>query len=144
MSIKITSIIEKDVVTMDEERTALEAAAAMAKMYVGSVIVKKAERVTGLFSERTLMMKIVAVGLDPAVVKLREVMARDLVMVGPDATCHQCIMLMKKYRCRHLTVFDKDELLGVVSLRDMVALMMEEKEHLVEELKGYMDEPDEK
>ncbi len=142
MSIKITSIIEKDVVTMDEERTALEAAAAMAKMYVGSVIVKKAAKVTGLFSERTLMMKVVAAGLDPAAVKLREVMSRDLVMVGPDATCHQCIMLMKKYRCRHLTVFDKDEFLGVVSLRDMVALMMKEKEHLVEEIKGYMDEPD--
>jgi signal-transduction protein with cAMP-binding, CBS, and nucleotidyltransferase domain len=146
MSIKITSIIEKDVVTLDEERTALDAAAIMAKMYVGSVIVKKAKRVTGLFTERDLMMKVVAAGRDPAVVKIREVMTRDLVMVGPYATCMQCIKLMKKYRCRHLAVFEKDEFLGVVSLRDMLALMIEEKEHLehlLGEIKGYMDEPDE-
>ncbi len=146
MSIKITSIIEKDVVTMDPERTAFEAAALMAKMYVGSVIVKKGKKVTGLFTERDLMMKVVAAGLDPAVVKISEVMTRDLVMVGPDATCMQCIKLMKKYRCRHLAVFEKDKFLGVVSLRDMLALMIEEKEHLehlLEEIKGYMDEPDE-
>ena len=144
MSIKITSIIEKDVVTMDEGCSALEAATAMAKMYVGSVIVKKGEKVTGLFTERDMITRIIAAGLDPAKALIKDAMVRDYVMVGPEATCNQCIKLMKKYRCRHLIVFDQDKFIGIVSLRDMLALMMEEKEHLVEKLKSYMDEPDEK
>ncbi len=143
MSIKITSIIEKDVVTMDEGCSALEAAEAMAKMYVGSVIAKKGEKVTGLFTERDMITKVLAVGLEPSKVLIKDAMVRDYVIVGPEATCQQCIKLMKKYRCRHLTVFDDDKFIGIVSLRDMVALMMEEKELLVKKLKGYIDEPDE-
>jgi CBS domain-containing protein len=143
MSIKITSIIEKDVATMDEEETALDAARAMAKMYVGSIIAKKGEKVTGLFTERDMITKIIAAGLEPAKVLLKDAMVRDYVIVGPEATCQQCIKLMKKYRCRHLTVFDNDKFVGIVSLRDMVALMIEEKGLLVEKLKGYIDEPGE-
>ena len=143
MSIKITSIIEKDVVTMDDECSALDAATAMAKMYVGSVIAKHGEKVTGLFTERDMITRIIAAGLEPAKVLIKDAMVRDYVMVGPEATCQQCIKLMKKYRCRHLTVFDGEEFIGIVSLRDMVALMMEEKEHLVEKLKSYIEEPGE-
>ncbi len=139
MSIKITSIIEKDVATMDEGATVLEAAEAMAKMYVGSIIAKNGDKVSGLFTERDMITKVIAAGLDPAKVLLKDAMVQDYVIVEPGATCQQCIKLMKKYRCRHLTVFDKDNFIGIVSLRDMVALMIEEKDLLVEKLKSYID-----
>jgi CBS domain-containing protein len=45
---------------------------------------------------------------------------------------------MKEYRCRHLLVFDGDEFVGIVSLRDMVMLMMEEKEELIAYLHQYI------
>ncbi len=139
MSIKITSIIEKDVATMDEGCSVLEAAEAMAKMYVGSIIVKNGDKVTGLFTERDMITKVIAAGLEPAKVLLKDAMLRDYVIVAPEATAEQCIKLMKKYRCRHLNVFDKESFIGIVSLRDMVALMIEEKEILVEKLKSYID-----
>jgi CBS domain-containing protein len=65
-------------------------------------------------------------------------MTKDVVIVSPKDTANYCLNLMKEYRCRHLLVFDGDEFVGIVSLRDMVMLMMEEKEELIAYLHQYI------
>jgi len=135
---KITSNIERTVLTIDENRTALEAATLMAEQYVGSAVITSPSGIQGLFTERDLMMKVVGEKRDPAKVKLKDVISIDSVRVSPNETSSRCLDLMKEHRCRHLLVFDGDEFVGIVSLRDMVALMIEEKECLITQLKGYI------
>jgi len=135
---KISSKIERAVLTIDDNRTVLEAVTLMAEKYVGSIVVTGSSGIRGMFTERDLMMKVVGEKRDPARVKLKDVISIAAVSVPSDETSERCLELMKEHRCRHLLVLDGDEFIGIVSLRDMVALMMEEKELLIEQLKGYI------
>ncbi len=134
---KITSKIEHTVLTIDENRTVLEATILMYEKFVGSVVITSPAGVKGLFTERDLM-KVVGERRDPAAVKVKNAMHPDVVKVRPDETSSRCLELMKEHRCRHLLVFDGEEFVGIVSLRDMVALMIEEKEQLIAQLKSYI------
>jgi len=84
------------------------------------------------------MLHVVGEKKDPAATRIKDVMPGDFVKVKPDEQSERCLDLMKAHRCRHLLVFDGDEFVGLVSLRDMVALMMEKKEERISRLKGYI------
>jgi CBS domain-containing protein len=116
----------------------LEAAILMAEQFIGSVVVTSAAKVTGILTERDLIMRVVGKGRDPDKVTIKDVMTTDLIRVGPEDSSGHCLNLMKEHRCRHLLVFDGDEFLGIVSLRDMVALLVDEKEELIEHLQRYI------
>lgn len=135
---EIYSGIQRAVATLDERSTALEAAQLMTERFIGSVVVRDAARVRGIFTERDLVKRVVAAGRDPRRVELREVMREELVHVGPNESVGRCLDLMKQHRCRHLLVFDGEECVGIVSLRDLVALMLEEKEQLIQQLTRYI------
>jgi len=135
---KITSHIERNVVTIDENNTALKAAMLMTDKYIGALVVTGARVGSGLFTERDLMMQVVGAQKNPADVTIKDVMSEKAVHVGPEETCERCLDLMKENRCRHLLVFDADEFVGIVSLRDIVALMIEEREEMISRLKEYI------
>jgi CBS domain-containing protein len=133
----VTKIIRR-VATIDENKTVLDAAKLMTEEFIGSVVVTNASGIRGLFTERELMMNVVGKGKDPGTVQVKDVMMRDPVRVAPTDTASICLDLMEKHRCRHLLVFDGHEFVGIVSLRDMVVLMIDEKEELIQQLQRYI------
>jgi len=135
---QITSEIMKDVVAINENTTALDAAVLMTEKYIGSVVVKGETGVLGVFTERDLMMKVVGEKKDPATTLVRDVMPVETVRVAPDETCARCLDLMKEHRCRHLLVFEGEHFIGIVSLRDIVAALMSEKEMFISSLGHYI------
>lgn len=135
---KITHRIERKVATIDQHRTVLDAALLMKDLYIGSVVVTCETGICGLFTERDLLMRVVGERRDPAATKLMQVLSKDQPRVSPDDTAEHCLDLMKEYRCRHLLVFEGDEFVGIVSLRDMVVLLLDEKEQLIARLKEYI------
>lgn len=134
----IESIIERNVATIDENSTAFDAAKLMTSHYIGSVIVSGRMGIKGLFTERELMMQVVGEGKDPAKVLLSDVVDEGYAKVTPQDSGAKCLDLMKEHRCRHLLVFDGEDFIGIVSLRDMVALLLEEKEQLIVSLNEYI------
>ena len=138
MAWSIASKIVRRVVTIDGSHSALEAATLMAEEFVGSAVITSSSKITGIFTERDLMMRVVGKKRDPDTVKINDVMTKNVVIVSPKDTANYCLNLMKEHRCRHLLVFDGDEFVGIVSLRDMVALMIEEKEDLIACLQQYI------
>ena len=127
---KITAGIEHSVTTIDEHHTTLEAARLMTEKYIGSVVF--------MATERELMMDVVGKGRDPAVVKVKDVMLTDHRKIASDATCEEALEVMKKKRCRHLLVFDGDEFIGLISMRDIVVLTLQEKDDLIAQLEQYI------
>lgn len=123
---------------IDDGQTALDAAKLMTEHYIGSVIVTGHMGVRGLFTERDLMMHVVGEDRDPAKVRLSDVVDEAYTKVRPQESAARCLDLMKEHRCRHILVFDGDKFVGLVSLRDMVALLIEEKEQLIEHLNQYI------
>lgn len=138
MSRQIALKIIRRVVTVDETRSALEAARIMTEEFIGSVVVTRASKVVGIFTERDLMMRVIGKRMDPERVKIKDVMTEELLKISPTDTADHCLDLMKEFRCRHLLVFDGDEFVGIVSLRDMVTLLLDEKEEMIEHLEKYI------
>ena len=138
MAWKIESKIIRKVATIDDHRSTLEAAILMTKEFIGSVVITNSSGIAGIFSERDLMMRVVGMRKDPEKVKIGDVMAKGPPRVSPEDTASHCLELMKENRCRHLLVFADNEFVGIVSLRDLVALMIEEKEELIESLTRYI------
>ena len=137
MTWNIASKIVRRVVTIDGHHSVLDAAILMADEFVGSAVITESSKIVGIFTERDLMMRVVGKKRDPELVSIKDVMTRDVITVSPKDTALTCLNLMKTHRCRHLLVFDGDEFIGIVSLRDMVALMIEEKEQLIAYLHQY-------
>jgi len=138
MAWKIESKIVRKVASIDEDRSALEAAIVMTKEFIGAIVVRNSSGIAGIFTERDLMMSVVGKKKDPEKVKIREVMSHNSATVSPNDSVSDCLDLMKNQRCRHLLVFADKEFVGIVSLRDLVALMIEEKEDLIESLNRYI------
>jgi CBS domain-containing protein len=139
MAWKIESKIVRKVATIDESKSTLEAAILMTEEFIGAVVVKNSSGIAGIFTERDLMMRVVGKKKDPEKVKIRDVMSNAPPKVSPKDTTSDCLDLMKNQRCRHLLVFADNEFVGIVSLRDLVALMIEEKEELIESLNRYIN-----
>jgi len=133
----ISPKVERKVALLDENKTVLDAAAVMVERFIGSVVATHESVVCGIFTERDLM-RVVAHHQDPATTTLKEVMRTDIVHASPHDSVDECLGLMRANRCRHLLVYDRDKFVGIVSLRDLAALMLEEKEALVEELTKYI------
>jgi signal-transduction protein with cAMP-binding, CBS, and nucleotidyltransferase domain len=134
----IESKIVRKIAMIDESQSCMEAAVLMTEEFVGSVVVTSSSKVSGIFTERDLMMRVVGKRRDPEKAKIKDVMTKDIIKVSPRDTASYCLTLMKEHRCRHLLVFDGDEFLGIVSLRDLVALMIDEKEELIGHLEKYI------
>lgn len=134
----ITPMIVRRVATIDENKSILDVAILMTEEFIGSVVITNSSGICGLFTERELVMKVVGKRKDPETVKIKDVMTTNPIKVNPNDTASHCLDLMKEYRCRHLLVFEGDEFVGIVSIRDMVALMIDEKEELIEHLKHYI------
>jgi len=134
----ISQTIERVVATVDENATVLEATLLMAKKEIGSVVVTSNSAIKSLFTERDLMKKVVAEKRDPNTLKIKDVMSTDLVKITSDEAPERCLQLMEEKQCRHLLVFDDDEFVGIISLRDLVAWMLKEREKMISELQGYI------
>jgi len=137
-AMKITSGIKKTVTTIDEHHTVLEAARLMTENYIGSVVVTSHSKIVGIFTERELMMRVVGKDREPGTVKIKDVMHTDHLKINSDASCEEALQLMEEKRCRHLLVFDGDEFIGLISLRDIVVLTLQEKDDLITQLEGYI------
>jgi len=98
--------------------TVREAAREMRNRHVGAVLVVAGDRLEGIFTERDMVNRVVAEGLDPDGTKLAEVMTKNPDTVGPNDTALVALRRMQDGGYRHLPVVDNGHLVGIVSRRD--------------------------
>ena len=138
---KVMSILKikgSDVLRIPQEATVLEALKQMAESRTGSVIVMDGERIAGIFTERDFAWNVGVRDIPPSAIKVKEVMTRSLVTVNPDDSVNQCMELITNHRIRHLPVMEGDELVGIVSIGDVVKDMIEELQFVVAQLENYI------
>jgi CBS domain-containing protein len=120
------------------DQTVREASRYMTERRVGAVAVLEGSRLVGILSERDVMGRVVAPGLDPDQTRVADVMTRDLV-VGEMADSHDVgLRKMKQAGCRHLPVVDGDRLVGMVSQRDLLQIDLSEKDEEIRWLNAYI------
>ncbi len=129
--------VTRDVATLDASAPIRDAARLMAEKKIGSVAVREDGRITGLVTERDLVITVLARAGD-ASQPIREAMRPGIPRVSADVTETECATLMRDHATRHLLVEDKGQVFGVVSMRDIIQLMLDEKQFLIEQLHTYI------
>jgi len=110
----------------------------MAKREVGALIVLDDGQVVGIFSERDYARKIILVGKSSRETPVSEIMTSRVVFARPDLTLEECLALMTDKRIRHLPVMQNDELIGVVSIGDLVKGIIDEQRFRISQLESYI------
>ena len=126
------------VVTTAPDATVLEAARLMNQRGIGAVLVMEGAMLRGIFTERDLMVRVVAEQRDPSTTPVRDVMSRRLVTARAETTVEQCAALMTQNRIRHLPVLGGDNVAGVVTIGDLLAYQLAEQEMTITQLNSYL------
>jgi CBS domain-containing protein len=116
------------VYSIEADHTVLEAARFMLEHHIGALPVLRNGELVGIFSERDVMNRVVAVGRTPGTTKVSEVMTANPKSVSVQETVENCLFLMREFGFRHLPLTDGKELKGLVSLRDIPLKVLAEKE----------------
>ena len=116
----------------------IDALKVMAERNVGALVVLEGKRLVGIFSERDYARKVALHGKSSADVPLKDVMTRDVITVPTSCTVEECMVLVTSKRIRHLPVVDSDELVGVISIGDLVKEVMAQQERTIKELESYI------
>jgi CBS domain-containing protein len=131
-------IQSQDLLAVGVATSIAEAARLMSERQVGAVPILDGERVVGIFTERDVLSRVVAAGLDPARTPVNAVMSTDLV-VADIADDHQtCLRRMQQSRVRHLLVLEDGRLAGILSMRDLLALEIDERDEAIHLLNAYV------
>ncbi|HET9066062.1 MAG TPA: CBS domain-containing protein [Gemmatimonadales bacterium] len=118
--------------------TVLAAAILMNERGTGSVLIIEDDRLVGIFTERDLMRRVVAMVKDPASTPLRDVMTTALVTCTPQASMSDCGTLMSDRRIRHLPVIEGDKVVGMITTGDLLAHELKEKEAVIQQLESFV------
>ena len=113
-------IKDRKVYSINEGNTVLEAARFMMEHNLGALPVLRDGELAGIFSERDIMNRVVAVGRTPGTTAVSEVMTPNPRAVPVDETVEECLFIMREFGFRHLPIVDGRELKGLVSLRDIL------------------------
>lgn len=128
----------KPVYSVDRSAKVQQAVECMAGANIGAVTVIDGSRLVGIFSERDVINRVVAKGLDPRTTPVSSVMTSNLVVANADESHEACLRKMKQANCRHLPIVDGDKLIGVISLRDLLQVDLSEKDDTLQFLTDYM------
>ncbi|HEV3510661.1 MAG TPA: CBS domain-containing protein [Candidatus Sulfotelmatobacter sp.] len=131
-------IKNQDTYQADLGHTVLETVRAMVERNIGAVPVVHNGALVGIFSERDLMRRVVAEGRDPRGTCLAEVMTDDPLTVSTNEELANCMALMRRHGFRHLPVCHEGQLIGMVSLRDILLHDLDEKDDEVRMMRAYI------
>ena len=118
--------------------TVAEAVAEMNDKGVGALLVLDGRRPVGIFTERDVLRRVVDPDKDPAIVRVAEVMTRELVMISIDTRVDEAMALMTERRFRHLPVTDGGEVVGMLSSGDLMRWITLNQEQYIRQMTEYI------
>jgi CBS domain-containing protein len=127
-----------DIWSVTPETTVYDALKLMAKKNVGAVLVMAAENLVGILSERDYARKVVLQGRTAIDTPAGEIMTDRVICVNPEESAEECMALMTDKKVRHLPVLENDQLIGVISIGDVVKAIIPEQEFIIEQLEHYI------
>ena len=127
-----------EVYSIQASQSVYEAIAEMDAKNVGALLVKEEDKVAGIISERDYLRKVILKGRSSKETPVETIMTRDLVSVTPEHTVHDAMALMTQKRCRHLPVFKDEQLVGMLSIGDLVKAIIADQELQIQILEDYV------
>jgi CBS domain-containing protein len=120
------------------DTTVFDALKSMSAKGIGALVVLDDQEVVGVFSERDYARKVTLEGKSSKDLPVKEIMTRNVVFVKPEYTTDECMALMTEKHIRHLPVIEADELVGIISIGDIVKAIISQQEFVIEQLENYI------
>jgi CBS domain-containing protein len=120
------------------EAPVLEAIKLMAERRVGALMVMQGEQLLGVVSERDYARKVILQGRSSADTAVRDIMSGTPLSVGPDTDVFDCMRMCTDSRVRHLPVVEGEQVVGVISIGDLVKAVIDAQAQQIEQLQRYI------
>jgi CBS domain-containing protein len=129
---------DQTVHVMGPTASAYDAVRLMADKNIGALVVVEHGKVVGIVSERDYARRIVLMARSSKETPLADIMSSPVMYVLPEQTSEECMALMTENRLRHLPVMDGGQLIGLISIGDLVKATIAEQQFIIEQLEHYI------
>lgn len=110
----------------------------MVEKNVSSLVVTENEKLVGIFSERDYARKVILKGKASKTTKIKDIMSGNLITVCPSSSIDHCMQLMTNNFIRHLPVLEDGNLVGIISIGDVVKYIIEEQKFIIQNMEQYI------
>jgi CBS domain-containing protein len=138
---KVRNILEakgRNVFSVEPTTIVYKAIEVMAEKNIGGLLITESGKLVGIFTERDYARKLILKGKSSNTTTIGELMTKNPFTVTLDSSIEECMELMSNKRIRHLPVCDNGELIGVISIGDVVRFIIEEQKSIIEHLEHYI------
>lgn len=124
--------------SVSPDMSVFDALQTMADVNVGALVVKDGERLAGIVSERDYARKVILKGRSSLETTVAEIMSTRVICARPEQTVEDCMGLMTAKAVRHLPVLERGQVIGIVSIGDLVKAIIGEQQLIIEQLESYI------
>lgn len=110
----------------------------LSQLKLGALLVLENNQLIGIISERDILKKIVAAGVDPHSIRVEAIMTKELFTVLPSTTVREAMHIVTENRVRHLPVLENGKLVGIISIGDLTRWAMLLQEQQISSLRSYI------
>ncbi|QDK79319.1 CBS domain-containing protein [Spirosoma sp. KCTC 42546] len=124
--------------SVSSDQTVLDALRVMAEKNIGALLVVDKGVLTGIFSERDYARKVILKDRHSDDTLIADVMTANVITIGPDQRLEECMQIMSDKHIRHLPVMDNGELIGIISINDVVKAIIVDQKTRIDSLESYI------
>lgn len=129
---KVSDAMTRKPISVGPDTTIDQCSKIMLKSHVGSLLITKNGNLQGMITEQDIVRKVVAVGLDPYKTEVKDIMVKKLTTIDPDSDIYDALVIMRDTNIRHLPVMHKKDMVGYLTLKDILKIEPQLFELLVE------------
>jgi len=129
---------DRSVWTIGPEEPVLSAIQVMADKHIGALPVLRDGELIGIVSERDYARKVILLGRSSSDTPVWQIMSSPVTTISADDDVHRCMEIMTERRIRHLPVLEKNRLIGIISIGDLVKAVIEEQQQTITQLERYI------
>ena len=128
----------RELIKIDPNQTVFEALTMLSKYDIGALVVMNGEILSGIFSERDYARKVILSGKSSKETFVKEIMTEKVKCISPQNNIEDCMKIMTESRFRHLPVLSNDEVLGIISIGDIVRETIIYQKFIINQLEQYI------